>query len=164
MFLGGESRGRERGIIWDYSLSLSLFPPPLQVLEVHINDIRGITIHISYSENHDLTLMLVFYYFYMSPLQTSSISLIRVTFSISSPFDVTKLQKTVLTSNRLAAFRSQFNGHAYSYPLPPLWRWGLNLELNGIKKVIIHLSVPENYGFDTIISEYFYRLPFLYGC
>jgi hypothetical protein len=30
--------------------------------------------------------------------------------------------------------------------------------------VIIHLSVPEYYDFDTIISEYFYRSPFLYGC
>jgi hypothetical protein len=31
-----------------------------------------------------------------------------------------------------------------------------------------NLSVPENYGFDTIISDYFYRSPFptshLYGC
>ena len=37
----------------------------------------------------------------------------------------------------------------------------LSLELNGIEGVIIHLSVPENYGFDTIISEYFYRSPFM---
>ena len=49
--------------------------PPLRVLEVNINGIRGITIHIteskiqiSYSENHGLTLF--FYYFYMSPLPT----------------------------------------------------------------------------------------------
>ena len=39
----------------------------------------------------------------------------------------------------------------------------LNLDLNGIEGVIIHLNVPENYGFYTIISEYFYRSPFLYG-
>ena len=45
------------------------------------------------------------------------------------------------------------NGHAYSYPLPPLWRWGLKLDLNGIE------SAPENYGFDTMISDYFYRSP-----
>ena len=56
------------------------------------------------------------------------------------------------------------NGHTYSYPLPPLWQWGLKLDLNSIEGVIIHFSVPENDGFDTIISEYFYRLPFLYGC
>ena len=55
------------------------------------------------------------------------------------------------------------NGHAYSYPLPSLWQLGLNLDLNNIKRVIIHLSVPENYVFDTIISEYFYRSPFLMG-
>ena len=53
------------------------------------------------------------------------------------------------------------NGHAYLYPLPPLWRWGLNLDLNGIERVIIHLSVPENYGFDSITSDYFYRSPFV---
>ena len=35
--------------------------------------------------------------------------------------------------------------------------------LNSIEQVIIYPSVPENYGFDTIISEYFYRSPFLYG-
>ena len=28
-----------------------------------------------------------------------------------------------------------------------------NLDLNGIQGVIIHLSDPENYGFDTIISD-----------
>jgi hypothetical protein len=29
------------------------------------------------------------------------------------------------------------------------------LDLNGIERVIIHLSVSENYGFDTIISGYY---------
>ena len=52
------------------------------------------------------------------------------------------------------------NGHIYSYPLPPLWR----LDLNDIERVIIHLSFQENYGFNTIIREYFYRSPFLYEC
>ena len=27
------------------------------------------------------------------------------------------------------------NGHAYSYPLPTLWRWGLNLDINDIERV-----------------------------
>ena len=66
--------------------------------------------------------------------------------------------------HRLAAFIPNVNGQAHSYPLPPLWRWGFNLDLNGIERVIIKLSVPKYYAFDTIISEYFYRLPFLYGC
>ena len=89
--------------------------PPLRVLEVNINSIRGITIHItefkiniSYSKNLDSKLMLVFYYFYMSPLSNLTRIIAKgSTFSISSPFDVTKLQKTVLTSHRLAALRSQ---------------------------------------------------------
>ena len=51
-------------------------------------------------------------------------------------------------------FIPNVNGHAYSYPLPPLWRWGLNLDLNGI---VINLIFPENYSFDDIISDYFYR-------
>ena len=92
------------------------FPlPHLRVLEGHINGIRSIPIHItdskihiSYSENHDWTLMLVFYYFYMLPLQTlADIFAKGNNFSIISPFDVTKLQKKVLTSHRLADFRSQ---------------------------------------------------------
>ena len=47
--------------------------------------------------------------FTFNPFQPSSISLLRVgnTFSISSPFDVTKLQKIALMSYRLAAFHSQ---------------------------------------------------------
>ena len=56
--------------VYIYYLWLSL-----QVLEVHINGITGITIHIteskiriSYSENHNSTLF--FCYFYMSPLST----------------------------------------------------------------------------------------------
>ena len=74
-------------------LQVAIPPPPLRVLEVRINDIKDINIHIteskihiSYSENHDSTLC--FYYFYMSALPT-----LAHTFSISSPFDVTKLQQ-----------------------------------------------------------------------
>jgi hypothetical protein len=39
----------------------------------------------------------------------------------------------------------------------------LNLDLNDTEGVITHLSVPENYDFDTIISEYFHRSPFFMG-
>ena len=87
--------------------------PHLRVLEVHINGIRGITIHItetkihiSYSENHDSILMLSSIVFTCHPFQPLSISLLRVgnTFLIS--FNVTKLQKIVLMS-WLAAFHSQ---------------------------------------------------------
>jgi len=34
------------------------------------------------------------------------------------------------------------------------------LDLNGIERVIIILILPENFSFDTIISDYFYRSPF----
>jgi hypothetical protein len=91
-------------------------PPPLRVLEVHINGIRDISIyiteskiHISYLKPQDLKLMLSSIIFTCQPFQPSSISLLRVgnNFSISSPFDVTKLQKIVLMSHQLAAFHSQ---------------------------------------------------------
>ena len=70
--------------------------PPLRVLEVHINGFTGITIHIteskihiSYSENHDSTLF--FYYFHMPSIPTLAHTIDKgSTFSISSPFDVTK--------------------------------------------------------------------------
>ena len=131
-------------------LSVSSFPTPstFRVLEVHINDFRGIAMHISYSENRDSTLMLVLYYVYMSPLQTSSISLLRVILFRSVLFSMLLNYKKL--SWRLLDWQLSVlnvNGHAYSYPLPPLWRWGLNLDLCGIERVIIHLSVPHNYTF-----------------
>ena len=88
--------------------------PTLRVLQVHLNGIRSINIHIteakihiSFSEIHDSTLF--FYYVYMSPLPTLAHTIAKgSTFSISSPFDVTKLQrKIVLVSQQLAAFRFQ---------------------------------------------------------
>ena len=124
---------------------------------MHLNDIRGITIHItepkipiSYSKNHDSTILLLF--LYVTPSNLAHAIAKHITFSISSRFDVTKLQKkNVLMSHRLAVFIPNVNGKAYSYPIPPLWQWGsLNLDLNDIERVIIHLSVPENYGFDII--------------
>jgi hypothetical protein len=84
--------------------------PPLRVLEVHINGITGMTIHyteskihISYSENYDLTLF--FYYFYMPSLPTLAHTIAKgSTFSISSPFDVTKLQKNCLDVSSTGSF------------------------------------------------------------
>jgi hypothetical protein len=66
------------------------------VLDVHINGISSITIHITesrihigYSENHDWTLMLVLYYSYISPLPTLADIIAKGnTFSISSAFDL----------------------------------------------------------------------------
>ena len=95
-------------------LQVNLFHTPLlRVLELHIKSIRGISIHItepkihiSCSENHDSTLF--FNYFYMSSLPTLVHTIAKgSTFSISSPFDVTKLQKIVFMSHRQAAFRSR---------------------------------------------------------
>ena len=62
-----------------------------------------------FKKNHYLTLMLYSNIFTCHPFQPSSISLLRVgnAFSISSLFDVTKLQKNVLMCHRLAAFHSQ---------------------------------------------------------
>ena len=77
--------------------------------------------------------------------QPSSISLIRVgnTFSISSLFDVTKLQKIVLMSHRLAGFHSQCQWTRIFLSLTT--SMGLYLDLNGIERVIIYFSVPEKH-------------------
>ena len=99
--------------VWLFLQVALLQTPPLRVLEVHINGIRGVTIHItesnihiSYSENNHSTL--VFYYFYMSPLPTLAHIIAKgSTFSITCPFYITKLQKIVLMCYRLAAFGSQ---------------------------------------------------------
>ena len=87
--------------------------PPLRVLEVHINVIKGITIHniesnihISYSENHESTLF--FCYFYMSSLPTSPIPLLRVVlFRSVLLLMLQNYKKIVLMSHRLTAFCSQ---------------------------------------------------------
>ena len=131
------------------------------------NGIRGITIHItepkihiSYSENHDSTLF--FYYFYMSPLPTLAHTIAKgSTFSISSRFDVTKLQQNCFDVSSTGSF--PFPMSMYTHIIIPYHPYGnmdsLNLDSNGIEGVIIHLSVPENYGCDTIISIYFYKSP-----
>ena len=98
---------------WHYYLWLFLqvalsHDPPLRVLLVHINDIRGITIHISYSKNHDSTLY--FYYFYMSSLWTLAHIIAKgSSFSISSSFVITKLQKNCLDMSSTGSL---------SFPMP----------------------------------------------
>ena len=96
-----------------------------EVLEVHINGIRGITIHIteskihiSYSENHDSTLF--FYYFDMSPLPTLANTIAKcITFSISSRFDATKLKKSLdVLSNGNYPFPTSIDTHIH-VPHPP---------------------------------------------
>ena len=96
------------------------------------------------------------------PLQPSSISLLKIgnTFSISSLFDATKLQKIVLMSHRLAAFHSQCQCTRIFISLTNPMAMRTHLGFKHIERFNIHLSVPENYGLDTIICDYFYRLPF----
>ena len=97
-------------------------------------------------------------------LQPSSILLLRVgnTCLISSPFDVTKLQKKLSWCLIDWQFSiPNINGQAYSYPLTTLWWWGLNLDLNGMERVVIHLSVPKNYGFDINYQWIFLQVTLL---
>ena len=86
----------------------------LCVLDVHINGMRGITnhiteykIHISYSENHDSTLL--FYYFYISSLPTPAHTIAKGSiFFVQFLFLFYKITKIIVfMSHRLAAFRSQ---------------------------------------------------------
>jgi hypothetical protein len=88
------------------------------------------------------------------PFQPSPIPLLRVLI-----FLVMMLQnhnKIVLMPFDWQLLVLNVNGHAYSYPLPPLLQWGLTFALNGIERVILH---PENYSFDAIISDYFSGRP-----
>ena len=86
-------------------------------------------------------------------------------FSISSPFDVTKLQKKmILMSHRLAAFHSQCQWTRIFLFLTNPLAMRTQLGFKRHRESRIHLSVPKNYGIDTIISEYFCRSPFFYGC
>ena len=126
--------------------------------------------HQGYNYWYHLDSTLFFYYFYVPRLPTLAHIIAKgSTFSISSPLDVIKLQRIVFAPYRLAAYVINANGCAYSYSLSPIWRWELNLYLNGTDRVIIHFIVPENYGVDAIISDHFRGRPFthpshLYGC
>ena len=89
----------------------SSHPHPIRVLEVHVNGIRGrfihITeskIHISYLKNLDSTLILSSIIFTCRPFQPSSISLLRVYFSITSPFEVNKFQNNSLDVSSNGSF------------------------------------------------------------
>ena len=102
--------------------------------------------------------MIQHYYFYMSSLPILSHTIAKSnTFLITSPFDVTKLQKkkNCLDVSSTGSFPS---------PMPmvthihiPYHSYGDGVDLNNIERVIINLIVPENYSFDTIISDHFYR-------
>jgi hypothetical protein len=138
-----------------FSVTLFRTPSPLRVLELHRNDIRGITIHIRYSEKHDSTLLLVFYYFYVLPLQIWSISLQRVinTFSIISPLDVTKLQKeNPLMSHRLAIFRSQCQWTRIFVSLTTPITMGTQLGLKRASRVSLFISVFPETVVSTLLS------------
>ena len=134
-----------------------LFPPPHstgagdahkrhQEYNLHITVSK---LHISCSENHDWTLLLVFYCFSKSSFQPSPISLLMVilfrSVLLSMLLNYKKKLCWCLIDWQLSI--PNVNGHACSYPLPPLWQWGLNLDLNGIEGVVIHFSVPK-----TIVS------------
>ena len=123
------------GTVWLHGREISVFPktmvstcgyfcsspfttpsPPLRVLVVHLNDLMGINIHIteskihiSYSENHDSTLMFSSSTFTCQPFQPSSMSLLNIIFFDQFSFRCyyCRLQKIVLRSLPLAAFRSQ---------------------------------------------------------
>ena len=84
-------------------------PKMHQGISIHITESK---IHVSYlkkkQQQQRFDNNVVFYYFYMSPLPTFANIIPKANnYSISSPFDVTKLQKIALRSHRLAAFHSQ---------------------------------------------------------
>ena len=85
-------------------------------VSIHITESK---IHISYSKNHDTTLFS--YYFYISPLPIlAHIIAEGSTFLISSPIDITKLQKNCLDDWQLSI--PNVNRHTYPYPFPNLRR------------------------------------------
>ena len=141
-------------------LQVALYhPPPLRVLEAHLNGIMGISIHItefkihiSYLKHNDSTLFSSIM-FICHPFQPSPIPFLDH-FSFSCNKITTKLSWCLIDWQLTVP---NVHAHARSYPLPLLWQCdSLNVDLNEIERVI-HLSVPENYSFESIISDYCYR-------
>ena len=125
--------------------------------EVHINAIWGIIIYIteyktriSYFENHDSTLMLVLYYVYMSPLPTLVHIVAKgILFQSVLLSMLLNYKKNCLDVSPTGSFPFPMSMHTHILILYHPYGNGdsLNLDLNGIEGVIIHLSVPENYVF-----------------
>ena len=119
-----------------------------QGITIHITESK---IYISYSKNHDSTLF--FYYFYMSPLPILVYIIAKgSTFLISSPFDITKLQKKMswyVINWQLSV--PNVNGHAYSYPLPHPMAMGTQPGFKRYRKSH-HLSIPKKTMVSTLLS------------
>ena len=113
------------------------------IIIIHITESK---FHISYLRNQDSTLMcsIIFTCYFFQP---SSISFLWVgnTFSISSPFDVTKSQKIALMSHRLRAFHSQCKWTPIFLFLTKPTAMRTQLRFKRHRGSRIHLSVPENY-------------------
>ena len=141
---------------------------------MHINGIRGISIHITESKmytsylnkNHDSTLMLSSIIFVCHPFQPSSISLLMVgnTISTTSPFDVTKLQQQkFLVSHRLAAFHSQWQWTRRFLSLTTLIAMETWIQTASSESLFIPVF-PKTMVSTLLSVNIFYRSPFLYGC
>ena len=109
--------------LWLFLQGAFYHNPPLRVLEVHVNGIRGLTIHItkskihiSYSENHDSTLL--FYYFYMSPLPSLRVVIFRSVLLLILQNYKKKNCLDVLLTGRFP-FPTSMDTHIY-IPYPPM--------------------------------------------
>ena len=61
------------------------------------------------------------------------------------------MSKIVLLSHQLAAFHSQYQWTRIYLSLTNFMAMRTQLGFKRHREVVIHLSVPENYGFDTVI-------------
>ena len=115
--------------------------PPSRVLEVPINDIRGITIHIKFISAIPKTIIRHYSsIIYLSTLPTLAHAIAKGSiFSITIRINESKIQ-TILLFLHVAPFQpspiSLLRGH-----------------LNSIRNVTIYLNAPKNYEFHTNIGS-----------
>jgi len=104
------------------------------------------------------------------PFQPSFISLLKVgnTFSISSPFDVTKLQKIVLMSHRLTAFHSQCQLTRIFLSLTNPKVMGTQLEFKRHRESLLISLFPKTIVSTLLLVIIFtgrtLQTPHIYGC
>ena len=120
--------------LWLFLQVAFYHPPLLRVLEVHTYGIRGISIYSYYRAQNSYSLFkkpwfdtnVVFYYVYMSPLPIHVHIVAKGTY-VTLFWSV--LLSVLLNYKKLSWCLIDWhlsipnvNGHAYSYPLPTLWR------------------------------------------
>ena len=102
----------------------------------------------------------MYIYIYILFLHVTLSNLIHIIFRSVLLSMILNYKKIVLASHRLAAFHSQCQWTSIFVSLTTAMLMRTQPGFKRHRESHYSLQVPENYGFNTIISDYFNKLPF----